>query len=272
VDSVRKKVSTVLDPQTSAPGAVRAASPLWASVRRWPGDPSRLALTRTFSTDNPSELARFIAEASTRGISELLTGALDAIDVQRYSEVGFSPRSQLVVLERRTGLTVEGHVPRPTVGTATSLYRSPRSSIRISRASRWLRPQLAAIDKAAFGEFWHLDSLAIADAQAATPRTLTRLAHEHGAPIGYALWGIGDDVGYLQRLAVVPHASGVGVGSQLVQDGLRRLDRRVGHILVNTEVDNYRALALYERHGFVRTRWELQVVGLTLGDQPSWLT
>jgi ribosomal protein S18 acetylase RimI-like enzyme len=67
--------------------------------------------------------------------------------------------------------------------------------------------------------------------------------------------------GFVQRLAVDPSYEGLGVGSALLQDGLSWLARhRVDSILVNTHLDNHRALALYRRWGFHQVDQHLQVL------------
>lgn len=71
------------------------------------------------------------------------------------------------------------------------------------------------------------------------------------AVAGYAITGRAGVRGYLQRLAVDPALQRKGVGSALVLDGLRWL-RRWGsrEVLVNTQVGNTGAVALYEALGF----------------------
>jgi GNAT superfamily N-acetyltransferase len=227
-----------------------------ADVRHWPGDRQRLVINRSSSRSQPIDLEQVLLQAHRHGYREVLTGAVDGLEAERYLDAGFTVRSTLVVLERWTSTARRGGAP-------TS------ASITTHRAPRWLRPQLAAVDRRAFGDFWHLDTTAISAAQHATARSVTRFVHNRRTPIGYALWGVVGDVGYLQRLAVVPESSGHGVGSALVRDGLRRLDRRTSRILVNTEVDNHRARQLYERHGFVMTSWQLRVLGYAVNAPAS---
>ena len=78
--------------------------------------------------------------------------------------------------------------------------------------------------------------------------------------VGYAITGRAGPRGYLQRLAVDPLLQRRGIGAALVRDGLRWL-RRWGarEVLVNTQVDNRAALALYEALGF-----RLQADGLAV--------
>ena len=70
--------------------------------------------------------------------------------------------------------------------------------------------------------------------------------------------------GFIQRLAVSPDHQRQGVGTALLQDGLKWLGRhRVRDILVNTHLDNDQALNLYAKWGFHRLEEELQVMELT---------
>ena len=58
-------------------------------------------------------------------------------------------------------------------------------------------------------------------------------------------------MGYLQRLAVTARSQGRGLGLLLVLDALNWLQRRGAQTArVNTQPDNERALALYQRCGF----------------------
>ena len=83
--------------------------------------------------------------------------------------------------------------------------------------------------------------------------------------VGYALFGRADDVGYVQRLAIHPDAQGQGLGPALLVDGLRWLRAHTARsAFVNTQVDNDRALHLYERVGFRRMPVGLCVLGRSL--------
>ncbi len=80
---------------------------------------------------------------------------------------------------------------------------------------------------------------------------------------GFAITGAAAGHGYLQRLAVAPDLQGAGHGRILVDDSLAWMRaRRLGHGLVNTAVDNERALALYESVGFRRLADQLVVMQL----------
>ena len=119
------------------------------------------------------------------------------------------------------------------------------------------RPGILAVDAAAFGDRWRFDGTALADAIGATPFSRQRIAtDDEGAVIAYAVCGRTQARGYLQRLAVAPHARRQGLGAALVVDAVPRWMRRHGaeQALVNTQHGNDGALAVYEGLGFRPSR------------------
>ena len=84
------------------------------------------------------------------------------------------------------------------------------------------------------------------------PTTRFRVAPGRGgAPLGYAISGRAGRQGYLQRLAVDPPHQGKGHGQVLVADALHWMHKRgVARAVVNTQLGNEAALALYGRLGF----------------------
>ena len=82
---------------------------------------------------------------------------------------------------------------------------------------------------------------------------------------GYAVTGRSGNRGFLQRLAVEPRLQGRGLGRLLVLDALGWLGRRrVERVVVNTQLDNGRALELYEGLGFRREPVGLSVLAVGL--------
>jgi GNAT superfamily N-acetyltransferase len=121
---------------------------------------------------------------------------------------------------------------------------------------------VAAIDRAAFGGFWHFDTDAIADALAATRSIRLRVIHHDDQPVAYIVSGITETRAFIQRLAVLPTAQGRGYASALVQDALGWAGRHhVITVSINTQTDNTRARQLYQRHGFTLQPDHLGVVG-----------
>jgi len=186
------------------------------------------------------ELLRHLTESGYRNV---LTAALREQDVGSFLDAGFHERERLEVLSHDLR-----SIPKP----------STRFSLRRPRPGE--RSSVLAIDTTAFEHGWRLDRDGLAEAIAATARTRFRVAIAEG-PIGYAICGRADDMGYLQRLAIAPSAQRLGVATALVSDALGWLQRRSAlRALVNTQRTNVAALSLYERCGFVREPSQLAVL------------
>jgi ribosomal protein S18 acetylase RimI-like enzyme len=124
-----------------------------------------------------------------------------------------------------------------------------------------------AVDTRAFSTFWRLDEMGLEEALAATPTSRFRVATSaDGSVVAYSIWGRASRRGYLQRLAVDPDHQRQRFGAVLVVDGLRWLRRRGGdRAVVNTQVDNDEAVALYAGLGFERQPGGLVVLERGLG-------
>ena len=134
----------------------------------------------------------------------------------------------------------------------------PHLHIRPMQTGDLLR--VAEMDLDAFGLFWHntLDSLTRAHAQSANA---TVAENDAGELIGYQL-STGNPLGaHLARLGVSPAAQGLGVGTALVSDLIRRLGGlQISRLSVNTQDDNSASLALYQKIGFVPTGEQFPVL------------
>lgn len=219
-------------------------------VRPWRGrhDTAELAAVPAGVVVPPDLVALALERARDRGYDHVVTPALPAFEWRPYLDCGFGVREELHLLTH----DMLDLPPRPTLDRGS----------RLRRVHHRDRARILAIDHAAFQPFWRLDAEALEDAVRATPSTRFRMDREGR---GYALTGRAGDRGYLQRLAVDPGAEGRGLGAALVIDGLWWLRRwRVRQALVNTQTDNQRAVALYERLGFRRRRHGLAVLELSL--------
>jgi ribosomal protein S18 acetylase RimI-like enzyme len=186
------------------------------------------------------ELIRHLTESGYRTV---LTAALREQDLGSFLDAGFRERERLEVL---------GHDLRS--------IPIPSSRFQLRRPRPGERSSVLAIDTTAFEHGWRLDRDGLAEAIAATARTRFRVALAQG-PIGYAICGRAEDIGYLQRLAVAPSAQRSGIATALVSDALDWLLRRgARRCLVNTQRSNVAALSLYERCGFVREPSQLVVL------------
>jgi ribosomal protein S18 acetylase RimI-like enzyme len=188
-------------------------------------------------------LAAVLDELAALGFEHAVTTALAPPDQTPYLQAGFEPLERLHLLSCRLDelSEVQGH-----------------AALRRPRRSEWAA--MVDVDRRAFEPFWHLDGDGIADAVHATPSARLRVAVARGV-VGYAATGRSGRRGYVQRLAVEPTMAGRGIGSDLLVDGLRWLrSRGATSAMVNTQVGNDRALALYRRHGFVPVGYDLAVL------------
>lgn len=192
-------------------------------------------------------ITAFAEHATRSGVRRLVTGALTDVEQEPFLQAGFSVHDRLHLL--RHDLV---HVPPAT------------SPVRLRRARRIDVDAALAVDARAFEPFWRLDRGGLDDALAATASARFRVADDDGV-VGYAVTGRSGSRGYLQRLAVDPQLRRLGLGAALVADGLRWLRRRhVRVAVVNTQVGNDGAYALYRRMGFVPEPRGLTVLTLAL--------
>jgi ribosomal protein S18 acetylase RimI-like enzyme len=190
---------------------------------------------------------RCLAELEDRGYRTALTSALTYGEQQPFLDAGFAVHERLHLLRH----DLRGIPARP-----------PRIErpLRLRRGRRSDRTAVLAVDGAAFSPFWRFDGRGLDDARAATPNSRFRVADD-GEVVGYAVTGRAGTIGYLQRLAVLPHKQRRGIGRALVLDALVWVQRRgATSLLVNTQETNTAALELYERTGFEREAYGLAVL------------
>ena len=232
-----------------------------ARVRHWPHRPDVAHLVLIDHTAAPSltSLQEWIESLRLDGYGFIRTGAVSAAAAKPFELSGFVDIQHLALL-------------RLSAGATSLLARStPHHEIRTLRTQRSL--SLAArLDQMAFASGWELDVEGIEEACRATPAHRLRLAvTATDEPAGYMITGRNGTAGFVQRLAVDPKFEGQGVATSLLQDGLSWLKKRqVSDILVNTHLDNHRALALYQRLGFEQLPENLQVLELRItGSAPT---
>jgi len=228
-----------------------------ARVRKWPSRPDIAHLVLTDHTVAPSRasLDEWTHSLKSEGYGSIRTGALSLSAAGPFEQAGFHEIQQLALLRMKTPLPhVASH------GTA-----QPHHEMRPLRSQRSF-DVAARLDHLAFESGWGLDVDGIEEACRATPVHRVRLAvTANDEPAGYMITGRNGSAGFIQRLAVDPAHEGQGVATSLLQDGLGWLARRrVTDILVNTHLDNQRALSLYQRIGFEQLPENLRVMELSL--------
>jgi ribosomal protein S18 acetylase RimI-like enzyme len=193
-------------------------------------------------------LDRCVAALAARGFTEVVTSALAPAEQGAFLAIGFEEYERLHLLSHDLA-----DVPRPSKEAAQLMRRG--------RAGDW--PAVLDVDGSAFSAFWRLDRGGLREAIDATPVTRLRVAGRRGAPglLAYAITGLSAGQGYLQRLAVDPGHRRAGLGRALCLDGLRWLQRKsASGAVVNTQLGNDAALALYLSLGFRRERTQLAVL------------
>lgn len=217
-------------------------------VRVWSGDPTvaQLLLHHDRRAPTAADIGQWCDELARRGFRGVRTGALYPRQAEPLSSAGFTVIQRLALLEHRS--------PRDAARPVGPTQRLPIGE----------EPAAATVDRAAFGDPWSLDAVAIAEVRNATPRHRARAVYDGRQLLAFAVSGRDNRLGFLQRLAVDPATQRQGLGRRLVLDSLRWAGRwRASRVLVNTHVGNDPALALYDSTGFVRLPEELVVLERT---------
>lgn len=215
----------------------------------WRGDTEIAYLSPLPDAPVPSAVfvRRCLEQLAARGFQRVITSALSPAEQPGFLGAGFEVHERLHLLEHDLR-----HIPR-----------ADTSALR--RATAEDHPAVLAVDGQAFPPFWRIDETSLAEALAATPNSRFRVAVVDGAVVGYAVTGRAARRGFLQRLAVDPSLQRQGLGRALCVDALRWLRRwRVERAVVNTQIGNHAALALYEGLGFRREASGLSVLSTAL--------
>ncbi len=167
------------------------------------------------------------------GVEAVLSPPLPPASQRMWIEAGFDLHARLHLLRRDlTDIAAPQHLV--TVGTDDDLAEALR------------------IDAAAFDSFWRFDRAALAEARESTSRSVIHVVRRpDGNLAGFAVTGMGQVMGYLQRVAVDPEWQRRGLGSSLVRASSRWVRRNGARaIVLNTQADNEPAIRLYLAEGF----------------------
>lgn len=245
-----------------------------ARLGAWPYEPdiTQIVLLDHHMVPTVSDVTQWVDEADVRqsrasqpstGQPHIIrTGALFPEAADAFITRGFETIDTLVLLEAQ----IESRFGR----TRTFLPRRSsrdRPSMQTKRPTQRMRPadlrEIAALDRAAFGDPWGNDEASLREVIAATPRNRARVVRTDGQIEGFAISGQSGELGYLQRLAVQSASRRAGIANALVADAMKWMAHRgATTVMVNTAIDNDAALALYEDAGFTRRPETLSILEL----------
>lgn len=228
-----------------------------ARLRPWPREVGVAHLVLTDHTVPPrsTTVRDWMNLVARDGYATIRTGALSREAAGVFLDHGFVEIQHLALLR---------------LDLSDTTIAEPHHRTRPLRTNRAFETA-ARIDHKAFDDGWELDAAGIREACEATPVHRIRLALTTAdEPAGYMITGRNGSAGFVQRLAVEPGYEGQGVATSLLIDGLRWLHRHgVRDVLINTRLDNARALDLYRRLGFVDMDENLTVLEAVVVPRPE---
>jgi ribosomal protein S18 acetylase RimI-like enzyme len=253
--------------QNASPKPIR----LWSgqvtvTARAWPGRPScaYLLIAGGHSDDihlpGPAVVDQWMHQLRTAGYGSVRTGAVGPDIAHQLVAQGFSVVQDLSLLSADVS-GLPGGTPDNT-------------SVRVVRRTPGRHGALVKVldvDLEAFGPEWALDPETLAEASRATQASRLWVSTDaRGNTVGFVLAGRTGSTGFVQRVAVHPSTRRGGVATGLLAHVHRWFrSRGCTTAVVNTEVSNTAALGLYQRFGYVRMPYGLQVLERTLTGEPT---
>ncbi|MDE2859650.1 MAG: GNAT family N-acetyltransferase [Chloroflexota bacterium] len=136
--------------------------------------------------------------------------------------------------------------------------RPPKPSLKVRPAEMEHLPAIARVDRMAFRRNFRLSQVDLR--QALRIAAAATIAEYEGEIVGYQVSTRHCEVGHLARLAVIPGMQKRQIGSALLQRQLRDFEGRgISTISVNTQLSNLPSQRLYQRYGFFRTGFDLEI-------------
>ncbi len=125
-------------------------------------------------------------------------------------------------------------------------------------------PAILALDNLVFGQLWRKTEINFSEALARAVSFV--VAELEGKIVGYEWCEIYRKHAHLARIAVHPDYQGHGIGAQLLYQAIvDSLSRNVNLITLNTQKNNVRSHALYQRFDFVKTGQRTPVLCKNIG-------
>ncbi len=169
-------------------------------------------------------------------------GTVAAIAIQAWMQglletSGFIKTQEIIMLEWHNGPLMRIPLPK-------GISLRPMNSQDL--------PAVAELDAAAFDPLWQNPQISL---ERAFPQAnVATVMEDDQGLVGYQITTENPLGAHLARLAIRPDAQKRGLGSILVADLLKRLDRiMIRRLTVNTQNDNLGSMALYSKMGFVKT-------------------
>jgi len=136
--------------------------------------------------------------------------------------------------------------------------RPPKPALKVRPAEMGHLPAIARVDRMAFRRNFRLSQVDLR--QALRIAAAATIAEYEGEIVGYQVSTRHCEVGHLARLAVIPGMQKRQIGSALLQRQLRDFaGRGISTISVNTQLSNLPSQRLYQRYGFFRTGFDLEI-------------
>lgn len=199
-------------------------------------------------TEGPALLARLLEAHAANGVRLVVLAAQEADLRERfYREHGFTEIDRIVRMEKLDRSTPANDAQVPGVRLRTYRPTDIEAVLDVERRSfDWLWWNSAA-------ELEHYS-------QQPGVRIVVALLDER--IVGYSGLTIDRRSGHLDRLAVHRDVQGRGLGRLLLADALHAMHAAdVRWIGLTTQTTNHTAQALYRAYGFVRTTYEIAIIG-----------
>jgi ribosomal-protein-alanine N-acetyltransferase len=136
-----------------------------------------------------------------------------------------------------------------TLATLIDHSATPDLSLTIRAMEMTDLEGVLALDRLAFSPEWRLDQASLE--HAFSHSAIATVGVDSNQVIAYSVTNAIFDSGHLNRLAVHPTQWGRGLGEQMLKDlNMRCSEQGITHLTVNTQANNQRSIALYQRAGF----------------------